>query len=123
MRKFEHDYRFTRRTPLSAEVFNKIWQDIDERLNELELKGKSWDDAIGEIKAFGLKRIDTILAPLIEYTRQVNEELIQIRDNIPDFDGLVNEVRTKVNEVISRVENRVQDELSKLFFYIFFFGE
>ncbi len=53
------------KTRLGGEYFNPVWKDIDVRLDKLESKSISWDDAVRELNEFGLERIDNTIAPVL----------------------------------------------------------
>ena len=53
-------------TRLSERYFNPIWENIDTRLNALELLSISWIAATNDLIQFGLRRIDDVLAPAFE---------------------------------------------------------
>lgn len=53
-------------TRLSQDYFNPIWRDLDGRLDTLERLKISWESAVSEVQQFGIQRIDTVLAPVIE---------------------------------------------------------
>lgn len=50
-------------TRLGEEYFNKIWDLIDRRLHELESVNASWTDAVNELNAHGLARLEQVLGP------------------------------------------------------------
>ena len=53
------------KTRLSDEYFNPVWKDIDVRLDKLENKQISWDEAVRELNEFGLERIDNTIGPVL----------------------------------------------------------
>ncbi len=67
-------YRFTKKTPLSDEVFNRIFRDIDLRLAALEDVKKDWQGAVNELIRLGLSRIETALRPAYEQVEQVRSQ-------------------------------------------------
>lgn len=50
-------------TWLNSSYFNPIWDIIDRRLHALEELKTSWQDAVDDVIAFGLVRIDAVLGP------------------------------------------------------------
>ena len=53
------------KTRLGVEYFNPVWKDIDVRLDKLENKQISWDEAVRELNEFGLERIDNTIGPVL----------------------------------------------------------
>ena len=53
------------KTRLGGEYFNPVWKDIDTRLDKLESKQISWDEAVRELNEFGLERIDNTIGPVL----------------------------------------------------------
>lgn len=58
-------------TRLSERYFNPIWENIDTRINALELVNISWIAATNDLIQFGLRRIDEVLAPAFERVSRI----------------------------------------------------
>lgn len=100
------------KTRLSDEYFNPVWKDIDVRLDKLENKQISWDTAVRELNAFGLERIDNVLAPLIAST---NEILQNADDKVAELEVIISEatdsIDVQLQEHTDQVDNALQDAL------------
>lgn len=61
-------------TPLNEDTFNRILQDIDLRISNLEGVNADWEAATDTIRDQGLARVDTSLTPLlVALTAQIND--------------------------------------------------
>lgn len=129
-------YRFTKRTVLSDETFNRIWQDIDLRIAALEDIKKDWKGAVDELTRYGLLRINEALVPSFQYIEQKKDEADNIVSEISELrenaDSMINEKRDdaiqSVNEAktdaLNAIEQRRQQFLSEFninTFYAFSF--
>jgi len=134
-----HLYRFTKKTPLSDEVFNKIFADIDLRIAKLEDIEKDWQYATNEITRFGLARIEEILRPSWEHLQQKKSQadaiVAEIQEKRDSADAIINASRDEVLEQIQRARSEAlndiqsakeqaisQFDLNKLYAMTFFFG-
>lgn len=54
------------KTRLGQEYFNPVLQSLDSRLDRLEQLRLDWSTAIQEIQEFGLDRIDSSIAPVLD---------------------------------------------------------
>jgi len=50
-------------TPLSEDYFNPVFADLDARLDVLEQRRVDFDQAVRDLTAFGLQRIDVLIGP------------------------------------------------------------
>lgn len=50
-------------TPLSEDYFNPVFADLDARLDVLEQRRADFDQAVRDLTAFGLQRIDVLIGP------------------------------------------------------------
>lgn len=83
-------------TRLGERYFNPIWELIDKRLADLENLRTSWIKATEDLIAFGLQRIDAVLAPAFERVGRI-AELGFLRANSTTTETLVvDEVSTFV---------------------------
>lgn len=100
------------KTRLGGEYFNPVWKDIDTRLDKLENKSISWDTAVSELNAFGLERIDNVLAPLIAAT---NEILQNADDKVAELETIISEatdsIDAQLQEHTEQVDEALQDAL------------
>lgn len=134
-----HLYRFTKKTPLSDEVFNRIFSDIDLRIAKLEDIEKDWQYAINEVTKYGLKRIEEVLRPSWEYLQQkkmqADEIVEEIHEKRDSADAIINASRDEVLEQIQAARTQAlndiqtakeqaisQLDLNKLYAMAFFFG-
>lgn len=108
-------YRFTKRTVLSDETFNKIWQDIDLRITALEDIKKDWQGAVDTVTRYGLVRIEEVLRPSWEYIEQKKAQADNIVAEIQDLresaDEIINANRDDAVEAVNSVKN---DALSSI---------
>jgi hypothetical protein len=119
-------YRFTKRTPLSDEVFNAIFKDIDLRLTALEDIKKDWQYAIDVVTKYGLLRIEEILRPSFEFIEQKKAEAIETIAEIQTLrqnaDAMINERRddalsaisTAKTAALSSIEQKRQEAISQI---------
>ena len=108
-------YRFTKKTPLSDEVFNAIFKDIDLRLTALEDIKKDWQYAIHEVTKYGLLRIEEILRPSFEAIEKKKAEATEIVSEIQTLrqnaDDMINERR---DDALSAISTAKTDALSSI---------
>jgi len=108
-------------TRIDAGYFNPIWKDIDTRLDKLENVKISWESAVQDLNAFGLERIDNVLAPVIQSTietlstaSELVEELEQIiadADLDGDFAAQTASVTAQLEAQTAQVEAALEDAL------------
>lgn len=130
-------YRFTKRTPLSDEVFNRIFQDIDLRIASLEDIKKDWQTAVDQLISLGLSRIDLTLRPSLEQMEELRlqaqnklDEIITLRQNADaminqnrdDAIQAVNTAKTDALNAISQARQSAVNELQLSKFLAFFGG-
>ncbi len=134
-------YRFTKKTPLSDEVFNRIFRDIDLRLAALEDVKKDWQGAVNELIRLGLSRIETALRPAYEQVEQVRSqaqnalnEILTLRQQADQLinqrrDDAINEVNNAKTEALNAINNAKDNALNTIEqataiqkFYFFFGG-
>jgi F0F1-type ATP synthase membrane subunit b/b' len=134
-------YRFTKKTPLSDEVFNKIFRDIDLRLAVLEDVKKDWQGAVNELIKLGLSRIETALRPAHEQVEQARNqaqdalsEILVLRQQADQLinqrrDDAINEVNNAKTEALNAINNAKDNALNTIEqataiqkFYFFFGG-
>ena len=108
-------YRFTKRTPLSDEVFNAVFKDIDLRLASLEDIKKDWQYAVNEVTQYGLLRIEEVLRPSFEFIEQKKTEATEATAEIQalrqNADAMINERR---DDAISAISTAKTDALSSI---------
>jgi len=138
MRKFDLYRMINNKTPLSEEYFNPIWKDIDSRLDALENVKISWEEAVKTISNFGIKRIEELLRPSIEFlnekkadAEQIVSEITTLRQNA---DAMINETRddaiaavnsaktTALNEIESARQSALS-QIQSIYAMSFIFGE
>lgn len=103
MRKLE-SYRFRDGvTPLDGIELNARFFDIDLRLHNIELLRISWEDAVREINAASLSRIDSVFMPLLEELRSNTAAEIQA------LQESVNSAVDQVNIVLQTLEGGLVD--------------
>lgn len=109
-------YRFTKRTVLSDETFNRIWQDIDLRLVALEDIKKDWQGAVDIVTRHGLVRIEEVLRPSWEYIEQkkaqadtIVGEIQTLRNNA---DAIINANRDSVVNLINSVKENALNAIA-----------
>jgi hypothetical protein len=119
-------YRFTKRTPLSDEVFNAVFKDIDLRLTALEDIKKDWQHAIDEVTSYGLLRIEEVLRPSFEFIEQkkteATEAVAEIQALRQNADAMINERRddaisaisTAKTNALSSIEQKRQEVVSQI---------
>jgi hypothetical protein len=119
-------YRFTKRTPLSDEVFNAVFKDIDLRLTALEDVKKDWQYAVNEVTQYGLLRIEEVLRPSFEFIEQKKTEATEATAEIQTLrqnaDVMINERRddaifaisTAKTNAISSIEQKRQEVVSQI---------
>jgi len=119
-------YRFTKRTPLSDEVFNAVFKDIDLRLTALEDIKKDWQYAVNEVTRYGLLRIEEVLRPSFEFIEQkktiADEKVAEIQALRQNADALINERRddaisaisTAKADALSNIEQKQQEAVSQI---------
>lgn len=59
------------KTPLSAKTFNDRFEDIDLRLNSLELVKADWEQAVADLINIGLTSINDNLMPLMLQAQEI----------------------------------------------------
>jgi len=119
-------YRFTKRTPLSDEVFNAVFKDIDLRLASLEDIKKDWQYAVNEVTRYGLLRIEEVLRPSFEFIEQKETEATEATAEIQalrqNADAMINERRddaisaisTAKAAALSSIEQKRQEVVSQI---------
>ena len=119
-------YRFTKRTPLSDEVFNAVFKDIDLRLTALEDIKKDWQYAVNEVTQYGLLRIEEVLRPSFEFIEQKKTEATEATAEIQalrqNADAMINERRddaisaiaTAKTNALSSIEQKRQEVASQI---------
>jgi len=119
-------YRFTKRTPLSDEVFNAVFKDIDLRLAALEDIKKDWQYAVNEVTQYGLLRIEEVLRPSFEFIEQkkteATEAVAEIQALRQNADAMINERRddaisaisTAKTNALSNIEQKRQEVASQI---------
>jgi len=70
------------KTPLSADYFNPVFQDIDLRISDLEQRRTDLQSVIDELSKFGLQRIDTLTTRAMTDMDAVLLELREVRDEL-----------------------------------------
>ena len=97
-------YRFTKKTVLSDETFNKIFKDIDLRITALEDIKKDWTGAVEAVTRYGLQRIEEVLRPSWEYINnkktEVDNLVAQIQQKRDNADAIINTSRDDVLQQI-----------------------
>ncbi len=80
-------YRMTDgKTPLSARYFNPVWQDLDQRLVELEALRVGWLEAVSQVSNLGLARINELVgAPMTT----VNEAIATLQQSLAELPDVV----------------------------------
>ena len=123
-------YRFTKRTPLSDEVFNTIFRDIDLRLAALEDIKKDWEYAVDEVTRYGLLRIEEVLRPSFNFIEEKKTQATEIVSEIQELrenaDEMINERR---DDALLSIEQKRQETISQIDSFLtigkvltFFFG-
>jgi len=119
-------YRFTKRTPLSDEVFNAVFKDIDLRLTALEDIKKDWQYAVNEVTQYGLLRIEEVLRPSFEFIEErktiADETVAEIQTLRQNADAMINERRddaisaisTAKTNALSSIEQKRQEVVSQI---------
>lgn len=109
-------YRFTKKTVLSDETFNRIWQDIDVRIAALEDTQKDWEGAVRQLTEHGLRRIEEVLRPSYEHMqnrRQQADELVgQIHALRQNADSMINARRDEVLQQITATRDQALADIS-----------
>jgi len=97
-------YRFTKKTVLSDETFNKIFKDIDLRITALEDIKKDWTGAVEAVTRYGLQRIEEVLRPNWEHINNKKTEadnlVAQIQQKRDNADAIINTSRDDVLQQI-----------------------
>lgn len=70
------------RTRLDADYFNRIWADLDLRLSEVEAARVSWQQAVEELRAYGIVRIDGVLGPSIQASQEMVTTLSALAEDL-----------------------------------------
>jgi len=110
-------YRFTKRTPLSDDVFNNIFKDIDLRITSLEDIKKDWQYAVDEVTKYGLLRIEEVLRPSFEFIEQkkteATETVAEIQTLRQNADALINERRDDAISAISTAKTNALESIEQ----------
>nr|BAL53640.1 hypothetical protein HGMM_F07F09C15 [uncultured Aquificae bacterium] len=97
-------YRFTKKTVLSDETFNKIFKDIDLRITALEDIKKDWTGAVEAVTRYGLQRVEEVLRPSWEHINNKKTEadnlVAQIQQKRDNADAIINTSRDDVLQQI-----------------------
>jgi len=65
-------YRFrANKTPLSADVFNARWSDIDSRIGQLETISSQLESSINQLTELGIERLEESVLPVVEDAAQL----------------------------------------------------
>ena len=80
MRNFDR-YRVDSNTPMTAEYFNEVHEDIDLRVHTVEEKAVGWDEAISNFEALGLSRLNDVLTP-------ISAQILDVYNGIKDVADL-----------------------------------
>ncbi|MBF2054696.1 MAG: hypothetical protein IGS03_14720 [Candidatus Sericytochromatia bacterium] len=100
-------------TRLGEDYFNPVWRDLDGRLDTLEKLKISWQTAVSEIQQFGIQRIDTVLAPVIEdittTLASANAAAAELQQIIEDAD-----IQTQLDAAFDDQNNLVNEALDEV---------
>lgn len=70
------------KTPLSADYFNPVFQDIDLRISDLEQRRTDLQSVMDELSKFGLQRIDALTSRAMADMTAILAELREVRDEL-----------------------------------------
>lgn len=70
------------KTPLSADYFNPVFQDIDLRISDLEQRRTDLQSVMDELSKFGLQRIDVLTTRAMADMTAILAELRHVRDEL-----------------------------------------
>lgn len=108
-------YRFTKRTVLSDETFNRIFRDIDLRITALEDIKKDWEYVVRTTTQYALTRINEVLAPSWEYIENKKNEadmlVLQIQQKRDNADAIINANR---DEVLGQIQTARTEAISQI---------
>lgn len=108
-------YRFTKKTVLSDETFNRIFRDIDLRITALEDIKKDWEHVVRTTTQYALARINEALAPGWEYIQnkknEVDELVAQIQQKRDSADAIINASRDEILEQIQAARTQAISDI------------
>jgi YD repeat-containing protein len=70
------------KTPLSADYFNPVFQDIDLRISDLEQRRTDLQSVIDELSKFGLQRIDALTSRAMADMTAILADLSEVREEL-----------------------------------------
>lgn len=111
-------------TRLGQDYFNPIFKDLDTRLDKMENLRISWEAAVQDLNQFGLERINTVLAPVIESTNAALdnaanlvaelEQIIEDADLEGDFAAQTASVITLLETQSAEVEAALESQSTEV---------
>lgn len=108
-------YRFTKKTVLSDETFNRIFKDLDLRITALEDIKKDWEYVVRTTTQHALTRINEVLAPSWEYIQNKNNEadelVAQIQQKRDNADAIINTNRDAVLQEIQSIRAQALQDI------------
>lgn len=91
-------------TDINGDYFNKVWADLDLRIDLLEQLRVGWLEATAQLTAFGLARINDLIGPVLDAAQaQLTAaqaaaiELAQMIEDA-DFEGMLDDAVESLNE-------------------------
>lgn len=92
------------KTPLSADYFNPVFQDIDLRISDLEQRRTDLQSVIDELSKFGLQRIDALTSRAMADMTAILADLREVREELTNGTQLAAAITAEAaarNEAIS----------------------
>ena len=98
------------KTPLSADFFNPVFQDIDLRISDLEQRRTDLQSVIDELSKFGLQRIDALTSRAMEDMTTILAELREVRQELMDGTQLAAAIGAEQAARTEAIAEAVQSE-------------
>lgn len=92
------------KTPLSADFFNPVFQDIDLRISDLEQRRTDLQSVIDDLSKFGLQRVDALTSRAMADMTAILADLREVREELTNGTQLAAAINAEAaarNEAIS----------------------
>lgn len=98
------------KTPLSADYFNPVFQDIDLRISDLEQRRNDLQSVIDELSKFGLQRIDVLTTRAMADMTAILAELREVREELTAGTQLAAAITAEATARDEAISGAVQGE-------------
>lgn len=98
------------KTPLSADYFNPVFQDIDLRISDLEQRRTDLQSVMDELSKFGLQRIDALTSNAMADMTAILADLREVREELTNGTQLAAAINAEAAARNEAIAGAVQAE-------------